>query len=57
MEWIIQHHEAVLLWIAAISLYAAGTVQYHAPVLGAAFKLAAFVFVIAGVREAIRRER
>ena len=52
MDWIIRHHTAVLLWITALSAYAAGTTCYHSPALGVILKVAALALIIVGVIEA-----
>lgn len=49
MNWIIRHHESVLLWLAALAMYFAGTTCYQEPALGIAVKAFAAVIAIVGV--------
>ena len=56
MDWMIRHHEAVLLWITAVAAHAAATTCYHAPACGVLLRALAFVLLIAGFVEAIRKE-
>ena len=49
MDWIVRHHEALLLWMTAIAMEATSITCYHSPVLGVVLKVAALMFVITGV--------
>lgn len=49
MNWLVRHHEAILLWICAVMLEACSTTFYHAPAAGVVMKAATIIFIIAGV--------